>query len=70
MRIDKVTVTAVKICLQFFMHERSQNWLKSAYSLLILKTEYLKNYLVNINETNVVEFRIRCSFHIPNLKKI
>jgi len=32
--------------------------------------EYLENYLVDFDETNVVEFRIRCCFHIPNLKEI
>jgi len=34
------------------MHERSQKWLKSAYLNI-----YLKNCLVNLDETNVVEFR-------------
>jgi len=29
--------------------------------VLILKAEYLQNYLVNFDETNVVEFRIRCT---------
>jgi len=32
--------------------------------------EYIENYLANFNETNVVELRIRCSFHMPNLKEI
>jgi len=38
--------------------------------VLVLKMEYLENYLVNFDETNVVEFRIRCSLHITNLKEI
>jgi len=39
--------------------------------MLIFKTEYLETYLVNFDETSIVEFKIRCSFlHKPNLKEI
>jgi len=31
--------------------------------VLILKTEYLSCYFIDFDETNVVEFKIRCSFY-------
>ena len=43
---------------------------KIGEKMVIFKIEYPQNYSVSFHITNIVDFKVRCGKHLPNLKTV